>query len=77
MKKTKDETVSVENGASELPFKKGNYAIMLLGVALIIVGFAIMTMDKEEFGFGFFGITLGPIIAFIGFMVEFYAILKK
>lgn len=77
MKNTKEETVKIENGPSELPFKKANYTIMLIGVALIIVGFVIMTMDKEEFGFGFFGITLGPIIAFVGFMVEFYAILKK
>ena len=51
--------------------------IMIAGVVLIAVGFFIMTLDKEEFGFGFLGITLGPVIAFIGFLVEFYAILKK
>lgn len=60
-----------------LPFGKGNYTVMLIGIALILLGFFIMTLDKEEFGFGFLGITLGPAIAFIGFMVEFYAILKK
>ncbi len=60
-----------------LPFKKTNYIHMLIGVGIIILGFIIMTMDKEEFGFGFLGITLGPIIAFIGFIYEFYAILKK
>lgn len=63
--------------ASALPFGKSNYTIMFIGIALILTGFFIMTFDKEEFGFGFLGITLGPIIAFIGFMVEFYAILKK
>lgn len=63
--------------ASALPFGKGNYTVMLIGIGLIVLGFFIMTLDKEEFGFGFLGITLGPIIAFIGFMVEFYAILKK
>jgi uncharacterized integral membrane protein len=77
MKNTKDSKETAANSASDLPFNKGNYTIMLVGVVLIIAGFVIMTMDKEEFGFGFFGITLGPIVAFIGFMVEFYALLKK
>lgn len=77
MKNTKDLKETAEGSASNLPFKKGNYTIMLAGVALIVVGFIIMTLDKEEFGFGFFGITLGPIVAFVGFMVEFYALLKK
>lgn len=63
--------------ANALPFGKGNYTIMLIGIGIILTGFFIMTLDKEEFGFGFLGITLGPAIAFIGFMVEFYAILKK
>jgi hypothetical protein len=62
---------------SALPFGKGNYTMMLIGIGIILTGFFIMTLDKEEFGFGFLGITLGPGIAFIGFMVEFYAILKK
>lgn len=60
-----------------LPFGKANYKLMFVGLALILGGFIIMTMDKEEFGFGFLGLTLGPIITFLGFMVEFYAILKK
>jgi F0F1-type ATP synthase membrane subunit c/vacuolar-type H+-ATPase subunit K len=36
-----------------------------------------MTLEKEEFGFGFLGITLGPAIAFIGFIFQFYTIFKK
>lgn len=62
---------------NSLPFGKGNYKFMLIGIALIALGFLIMTQDKEEFGFGFLGITLGPIIVFVGFMVEIYAILRK
>ncbi len=63
--------------SDDFAFGKSNFTIMLIGVAIIAVGFLIMTMDKEEFGFGFLGITLGPIIVFIGFMIEFFAILKK
>lgn len=62
---------------SALAFGRSNYLFMLIGLACIAVGFLIMTMDKEPFGFGFLGITLGPIVVFAGFMVELYAILKK
>jgi hypothetical protein len=36
-----------------------------------------MTLDKEDYGFGFFGITLGPIIVVAGFILEFFAIFHK
>ncbi|MGL4631923.1 MAG: DUF3098 domain-containing protein [Leadbetterella sp.] len=61
----------------ELAFGKGNYIFMLIGIGLIVLGYFIMTLDKEEFGFGFLGITLGPIVAILGFIVEFYAIFKR
>ncbi|MFN8356489.1 MAG: DUF3098 domain-containing protein [Spirosomataceae bacterium] len=62
---------------SILPFGKENYTLMLIGVAVILGGFFIMSLDKEEFGFGFLGITLGPIVVMSGFVLEFFAILRK
>ena len=62
---------------SPLPFKKTNYIIMALGIVLIITGFIIMANDPETYGFGFMGLTLGPIIVFSGFIVEIFAILYK
>lgn len=59
---------------SSLPFKKTNYVIMLIGIALITIGFIIMANDSETYGFGFFGITLGPIIVLSGFIIEIFAI---
>ena len=50
---------------------------MLVGIALLAVGFIIMTLDDEQYGLGFMGITLGPIVVFAGFIVEFFAILYK
>ncbi len=79
-KKNSEGTASVESNAADqqaLPFGKSNYTVMLAGLAMIIAGYFIMTLDKEEFGFGFLGITLGPVVTFLGFVVEFYAILKK
>ena len=50
---------------------------MLVGLAVLFLGFIIMSLDSEEFGFGFMGLTLGPIIVFAGFMIEIAAILYK
>ncbi len=61
----------------KLAFKKTNYILMLVGIGILTVGFFIMTLDKEDYGFGFLGITLGPIIVMIGFAVEFFAIFHK
>ena len=62
---------------TKFAFKKINYLIMILGIALILLGFVIMSLDQETYGFGFLGLTLGPIIVFSGFMIQFVAILYK
>ena len=59
----------------KLPFNKKNYQRMVMGVITLIVGFTIMTLDKEPHGFGFLGLTLGPIVVLVGFVIEFFAIL--
>jgi len=61
----------------KLAFKKSNYILMLIGIGLLIIGFFIMTLDNEDYGFGFLGITLGPIVVMVGFIVEFFAIFYK
>lgn len=66
-----------KSAVSAMPFGAENYRIMIIGVAIILIGFFIMTLDKEEFGFGFLGLTLGPLVVLSGFIVEFFAILKK
>ncbi len=60
-----------------LPFGKKNYQWMIIGVVLLVVGFIIMSLDKKQHGFGFLGLTLGPIIVMAGFVVEIYAILHR
>ena len=62
---------------SKLPFGKKNYKFMIIGVITLIVGFIIMSIDKEQHGFGFLGLTLGPIIVVTGFIIQFFAILIK
>ena len=60
---------------NKLPFGKRNYQLMIVGVVLLILGFAIMAMDKDPYGFGFMGITLSPIIFISAFTIEIYTIL--
>ena len=59
------------------PFSKKNYRLLFLGMGLIVLGFVIMGMDSTPHGNGFMGLTLGPIITFSGFILEFYAIFAK
>jgi len=62
---------------SNMAFGKKNYILMVVGILVLLLGFFVMTLDKEEYGFGFLGITLGPIIVMSGFVIEFFAILVK
>lgn len=63
--------------SAALPFGRQNYLLMLAGIGTILAGFFIMSLDKEEFGFGFLGLTLGPIVVMSGFVLEFFAILAR
>ncbi|PIB33982.1 hypothetical protein BFP72_00310 [Reichenbachiella sp. 5M10] len=62
---------------NKLAFSKINYIIMIVGVCVLTLGFFIMTLDTEPYGFGFLGLTLGPIVVISGFVIEFVAILYK
>lgn len=65
------------NKENKLPFDRTNYTIMIGGIFVLILGFVVMSLDQEEYGFGFLGLTLGPIIVMLGFVVEFFAILYR
>jgi len=58
-------------------FGRKNYLLMFIGIAVLAIGFFIMTLDTEPYGLGFMGLTLGPIVVFIGFIIEFFAIMAK
>ena len=58
-------------------FGRKNYLLLFVGLAVLAIGFITMTLDKEQYGLGFLGITLGPILVFIGFVIELFAIMVK
>jgi hypothetical protein len=59
-----------------LVFGKQNYLLMIIGMALIILGFILMYGGKEDI-YSFRKITLAPILVVAGFAVEVVAILRK
>jgi hypothetical protein len=72
---------------AQLPFlfDRQKYMIMAGGVVVIVLGFALMAgaandnpavFNAEEI-YSFRRITLAPVVVFIGFMIEIYAILKR
>lgn len=50
---------------------------MIVGIMVLLLGFLLMSIDSEEYGFGVLGLTIGPITVFLGFCIEFVAILYK
>ena len=60
-----------------MPFGRKNYTIMLAGIGVILLGFFLMSIDSEPFGFGFLGLTLGPLTIMTGFGIQFWAIFAK
>ncbi|OFX83605.1 MAG: hypothetical protein A2W99_15355 [Bacteroidetes bacterium GWF2_33_16] len=76
----------IKSDEKKLDFALGreNYILLLIGFAIIIVGFLLMIGGKaenpNEFNeeiFSFRRITLAPIIVLFGFVFEIYAIMKK
>jgi len=62
---------------NKLPFGRTNYLLMIVGVVIILIGFIVMSLDTETFGFGTLGLTIGPLIVMGGFILEFFAILRR
>jgi uncharacterized membrane protein len=60
---------------NKIPFEKVNYILLIIGVLLIAIGYICMSLDKESYGFGILGITIGPILLVLGFTIEFFAIM--
>jgi hypothetical protein len=60
--------------SKNFPLDTKRIYILLTGIIIMVIGLYIMTLDKEPFGFGFLGITLGPIIVLIGVFIPIYSL---
>ena len=61
----------------KMPFNSKNYKLMIIGIVIIVTGFVIMSVDGEEYGYGFLGLTLGPLVVLFGFIFQFFTIFHK
>ena len=82
--KTKAKTPEVADNQKVMPFGKMNYILVLIGIALIALGFILMigggSSDPDVFNeqrFNFRRLTLAPILVLAGFVVEIVAIFWK
>jgi len=66
-------------------FGKENYILMAVGLAVIIIGYVLMSggkskdpnvFDEKEI-YSFTRITLAPILVLLGLAIEGYAIMKR
>ena len=74
----------IKGPQQDFAFGKENYVIMLIGIAVIFIGFLCMSggasTNPAEFNpdvFSFRRITLAPVLVILGFVIEVYAIVKK
>jgi hypothetical protein len=68
----------------DFPFGRENYVLMFTGLAIIFLGFILMSGGGSEDPavwdpsiFSFRRITLAPILVISGFVIEIFAIMKK
>jgi len=72
------------NAQGEFLFGKRNYVIMIVGIAIILIGFVLMigggsddpSVFNEEM-YNFRRIRLAPTVVLIGLAVQVYAIMAK
>ena len=69
---------------NDFVFKKDNYIWLIVSIALIVLGFILMSgggsSDPAKFSEEIFSttrITVAPIIVLTGFTIGFFAIMKK
>jgi DUF3098 family protein len=73
-----------EKVKTDFAFGRINYILMLAGLAMILLGFILMSGggsdDPTKFNdaiFSFRRITLAPMMVLVGFVIEIVAIVKK
>lgn len=71
-------------GRDAFPFERRNYQFFLLGIALLVIGYMLMSgggvEDPNEFSEAIFStrrITVAPLTVMLGYGIIFYSILKR
>ena len=60
---------------ASMVFERRNYLLLILGIALIVIGYAIMRMENEMDGI--ISLYVAPIVLLAGYLEIIYAILWR
>lgn len=71
----KKTTPASQGSKSELVFKKKNYQLLLIAIAIVAFGFILMMGTTDIYDFR--KTLLAPMVVLFGFGFGVYAILKK
>ena len=76
--------MSENSNNQRMPFSAKNYALMAVGVLVIVVGFILMSGGGDhtatEFDSSIYStrrITIAPIVVIVGFVIEIFAIMLR
>lgn len=77
--------IKKQNSGNTTLFDKGNYTWMAIGLAVVALGFFLMSggrsSDPKVFSetevYSTTRITIAPILIIIGFIIEIFAIMRK
>lgn len=75
-KDNNDKSAAQNKPTSQFVFGKQNYMWMIIGLAVIVLGFIVMSGGEGDI-YDARRITWAPIIVILGFVIEIYAIMKK
>ncbi len=64
-----------DNNTAHFVFQKQNYILMIASIVVVIIGFILMSGETDIYSFT--KIVLAPIVVIGGFILGFFAILKK
>ncbi|WP_069658185.1 DUF3098 domain-containing protein [Arcticibacter eurypsychrophilus] len=64
-----------ENKQAQFIFDKNNYRLLILSIVVVAFGFLLMSGTTDIYDFR--KIVVAPIVVIIGFVIGFFAILKK
>jgi len=83
-KQVKKPSVTISEPANKFLFERRNYMILFAGLALLAIGFLLMTgghQPPDQFDpkiiYGFRNATLSSFVVVIGFLVVLYSIFAK
>ena len=75
--KKPEKTGSDRSNSRIMVFGKQNYLLMIIGIVLIVIGFALMYGPADGDIFEPRRITVAPLVVLSGLVVEVFAILRR